>query len=194
MKYVSLCLALLASLFASCQHRPPQQDPYLSGLGHQAPNGQEIDTESYWDGDGIQGKPRIRIDLSDQKAYYHKDDQLVGVSRISSGDANHRTPTGSFRVQAKKVEHRSSLYGDFVDYMGNVVVQNVDSRKDRPPPGAKFQGSNMPYFMPFHNGIGMHAGYLPGYPASHGCVRMPEHIVERFFANTPVGTPVTVVP
>jgi lipoprotein-anchoring transpeptidase ErfK/SrfK len=44
------------------------------------------------------------------------------------------------------------------------------------------------------DGIGMHAGFLPGYPASHGCIRMPEHMSENFFNNVNLGTPVTIVP
>jgi hypothetical protein len=51
----------------------------------------------------------------------------------------------------------------------------------------------MPYFMEFSPAIGMHAGYLPGYPASHGCVRMPRDLAEQFFERVHSGTPVTVV-
>ena len=50
----------------------------------------------------------------------------------------------------------------------------------------------MPYFLRFNGGIGMHAGFLPGFPASHGCVRMPAQMAERFFQHAPLGTPVTV--
>jgi hypothetical protein len=50
----------------------------------------------------------------------------------------------------------------------------------------------MPFFIRFNGGIGMHAGRLPGYPASHGCVRMPRAMAAHFFANAPLGTPVTV--
>ena len=50
----------------------------------------------------------------------------------------------------------------------------------------------MPYFMRIVGGIGMHAGYLPGYPASHGCIRMPEFMAENFFNSVSVGTPVTI--
>ena len=51
----------------------------------------------------------------------------------------------------------------------------------------------MPYYMEFSSAIGMHAGYLPGYPASHGCVRMPRDLAATFFERVQVGTPVTVV-
>jgi hypothetical protein len=51
----------------------------------------------------------------------------------------------------------------------------------------------MPYFMEFSKYVGMHAGYLPGYPASHGCVRMPKDLAAEFFARVQVGTPVRVI-
>ena len=50
----------------------------------------------------------------------------------------------------------------------------------------------MPYFMRIVSGTGLHAGYLPGYPASHGCIRMPEFMAENFFRSVSVGTPVTI--
>ncbi len=56
----------------------------------------------------------------------------------------------------------------------------------------KFRGTPMPYFMRIVSGTGMHAGYLPGYPASHGCIRMPEFMAEDFFKSVSVGTPVTI--
>ena len=51
----------------------------------------------------------------------------------------------------------------------------------------------MRYYMEFRPAIGMHAGFLPGYPASHGCVRMPRDSAARFFERVQIGTPVTVV-
>jgi len=51
----------------------------------------------------------------------------------------------------------------------------------------------MPYFMEFSPVVGMHAGYLPGYPASHGCMRMPREFAALFFERVHIGTPVTVV-
>ena len=74
----------------------------------------------------------------------------------------------------------------------NQVQQNIDRTVDPQPHGTKFDGANMFFFMRFTRGIGMHAGYLPGYPASHGCVRMPQHMAETFFRNVSVGTPVDV--
>ena len=79
-----------------------------------------------------------------------------------------------------------------MDSAGNVVVKNIGIHEDRRPPGTSFQGAPMPYFMRITGGVGMHAGYLPGVPDSHGCIRMPMEMAEIFFANAPSGTPVQV--
>lgn len=169
---------------------------YLEGIAPMSPQGHQnpLYADAYWDGDGVQGDPRIVIDLSEQKSYFYKSGVLVGVTPISSGNEKYRTPTGTYRVTEKSPNHRSSAYGDFVDAYGNVVVRDVDSRKDRAPAGTSFLGASMPYFLRFNKGIGMHAGFLPGYPASHGCVRMPDHIARSFYEHAPHGTPVEVVP
>ena len=57
------------------------------------------------------------------------------------------------------------------------------------------EGAPMPNFMRITpGGVGMHAGYIPGYPASHGCIRMPERMSQAFFHNVSVGTKVIVEP
>ena len=151
------------------------------------------DTVSYWDGDGVSGSPSITIDLGEQKAFFYKDNRLVGVSMISSGREGYATPPGQYKVIQKSKDHFSNLYGDYVDSAGNVMVSNVGVRRDPKPPGASFRGAPMPYFLRFHGGYGLHAGFLPGFPASHGCVRMPERMAQIFFANVSHGTPVRVV-
>jgi hypothetical protein len=68
-----------------------------------------------------------------------------------------------------------------------------DADADMPVPrGGKFVPAPMRYFLRFSGANGMHAGYLPGYPASHGCVRLPEEYAIAFFNSVEVGTPVTV--
>lgn len=151
------------------------------------------DTVSYWDGDGVSGSPSITIDLGEQKAFFYKDDRLVGISMISSGREGYATPPGQYKVIQKSENHVSNLYGDYVDAAGNVMVANVGAKRDPKPPGARFRGAPMPYFLRFHGGYGLHAGFLPGFPASHGCVRMPERMAQIFFANANHGTPVRVV-
>jgi lipoprotein-anchoring transpeptidase ErfK/SrfK len=140
----------------------------------------------------MEGPPRIEIDVLNQRAYFYKGNQLVGVSVVSTGREGHDTSPGSFHVEEKDLDHKSSLYGDYVDQDGQVVVQNVENEKGSRPPGTTFRGAPMPYFLRIKGAIGMHAGYLPGYPASHGCIRLPEQMAIKFFQNAPVGTPVEI--
>lgn len=167
--------------------------PYGGGAYGVAPAGPPQDTISYWDGDHIGGKPSVKISLSEQRAYFYKSGMLVGVSQLSTGREGTNTPPGKFSIVQKDINHVSSLYGDYVDADGQVVKANIDVNKDPKPPGSRFKGAPMPFFMRIHGGIGLHAGYLPGYPASHGCIRMPEFMAEAFFKSVSVGTPVTVM-
>jgi hypothetical protein len=153
---------------------------------------QPPDLISYWDDSVSAGKPRIVIDLDQQQAFFYKGDKLAGVSIISTGREGWDTPPGDFKIMEKDRDHVASLFGDYVDANGQVVVENVDRAKDPKPPGTMFRAAPMPYFMRIHGGIGMHAGYLPGYPASHGCIRLPKEMAVHFFENADVGTPVTV--
>ncbi len=160
-----------------------------------APRSAAEDSVSFWDGDGVKGAPRIEIRLSDQRAYFYKGDILVGVSAISSGKEGYDTPPGNYKIIQKDKDHHSTLYGEWVDIRsGAVINDDVDtSVQKKPPAGAKYVGTPMPNFMRITGGIGMHAGYLPGVAASHGCIRMPQFMSENFFANCQVGTPVTVL-
>lgn len=137
------------------------------------------------------GKVAIIVDLDDQHAYLSKGGEVILTAPISTGREGYDTPAGSYAVIEKDIDHRSSLYGAYVRD-GQLVQANVDVRKDPRPPDATFVGASMPYFLRIVGGIGLHAGYLPGYPASHGCIRMPESKAKRFFDAAKVGTPVTV--
>lgn len=152
-----------------------------------------LSSRAWWKGDGVVGKPRIVINLSTQRVQYYKGNELVGVSPISSGRESHGTVTGSYRILDKDIDHRSSLFGSYVDKEGNLVQGDVDTRTDPAPPGTKYLGANMRYFMRIVGGIGMHEGYLPGYPASHGCIRLPTKMAAIFFKETPTGTPVEIM-
>ena len=149
--------------------------------------------QSFWRPDTATGPRKIVIDLTHQQARYYKGDTVVGLSPISSGSSAHPTPRGSFTVTEKDVDHRSSCYGAYVDPQTNrIVVEDVDNREDPRPQGTVYKGAKMHYFMRFNGGIGMHEGYLPGYPASHGCIRMPTRMARLFFDETPHGTRVVV--
>ena len=140
------------------------------------------------------GRSSVVIKLREQKAYLFRGRSEVAESRISSGREGYRTPTGSFRVIRQDEDHRSSLYGDYVDGNGRVVKANVDVRKQRKPRGSRFLGASMPFFVEFSPSYGLHAGYLPGAPASHGCIRMPYWKARQFYNSVRIGTPVTVRP
>ncbi len=194
----TLGLLLLTALFTSaCSfHDPRYSDDtvYLGGFHSSRTSAPRVNTDnvSYWDGDAASGPPAVRISLGEQRAYFYKGSELVGVSAISTGREGFGTSPGTFKVIQKDKDHVSSLFGDYVDRDGNVIQKEVDTRKDPKPKGAIYDGAKMPYFMRIVGGTGMHAGFLPGYPASHGCIRMPGHMAERFFANVSLGTPVTV--
>jgi hypothetical protein len=152
------------------------------------------DRNSYWDGNGVSGAPSIVIDLSEQQASFYKSGRLVGVSAISSGREGYGTPKGQYKITQKNPNHASNLYGDYVNAQGDVLVKNVAYKKDPMPPGSRFAGSPMPYFMRLgRTAVGLHQGFLPGVPDSHGCIRMPERMVKIFFENAPAGTPITII-
>ena len=112
-----------------------------------------------------QGPAKIVIGLSDQLAYVYRGDQLVAVSTVSTGRNGYDTPTGIFGVLEKKKFHRS----------------------------IKYENAPMPHMQRIDRyGIALHAGALPGYPASHGCIRLPSQFAAKLFSVTPVGTPVLI--
>lgn len=135
----------------------------------------------------------IVISLSKQRAYLLVGGRVAVDSPISSGRRNGWTPKGSFSVLEKDPNHRSNLYGNFVDATGRVIRSGVSSRIDAAPSGTHFSGSPMKYFLRLTpQGVGMHAGILPGYPASHGCIRLPQEMAELIYSKVSVNTPVTV--
>jgi len=193
---LSLVLALALGLAACGGHDPryDRETVYLGGMTRPPERERsDFDNVSYWDGDHVSGSPRITISLGEQRAYFYKGGELVGVSMISTGREGYGTITGNFKVIQKDRDHASSLYGDYVDAYGNVIMKDVDTTKDKKPPGAKYEGAPMPYFMRVLGGTGLHAGFLPGYAASHGCIRMPEFMAQNFFNNVSLGTPVSIM-
>lgn len=197
----TLSLPAIALLLASCNtpgagNRGGQTqylDAFAAGAVPQS-SSQAVDTVSYWDGDAVAGPASITLNLSEQKAYFYKGGQLAGVSLICSGNDEHRSVPGSFKIFEKDIDHKSNLYGDYVDSGGNIVKANVDVTKDKMPPGCHFEGSKMHHFMRFNGGAGMHEGFMAGYPASHGCIRMPAQMATIFYNNVTLGTPVKVLP
>jgi lipoprotein-anchoring transpeptidase ErfK/SrfK len=136
----------------------------------------------------------VLVSLSKQRAYVYAGSQLAIDTPISSGKKAGFTPTGRFTIIQKDPNHRSNIYGNFVDSRGRVVRAGVSSRIDSAPSGSHYEGAPMFYFMRLTNeGVGMHVGILPGYPASHGCIRMPAEIAPQIYARIKLGTLVEVV-
>lgn len=112
------------------------------------------------------GPMKIVVVLDIQRIYVFQNDRLIGFSTISSGKKGKETPTGFFNILQKNIDHKSNLY------------------------------SNAP--MPFMqrltwDGIAMHAGYLPGYPASHGCIRLPRAFAKSLYDATKMDQEVVVL-
>ena len=117
------------------------------------------------DADDAMGEPRVVIGLADQTAYLYRGDTLVAVSSVSTGRDGHPTPTGIFPVLAKETMHKSKKYDD----------------------------APMPFMQRIDDyGIALHAGSLPGYPASHGCIRLPAGFAKKLYGVTRTGTEVVI--
>lgn len=140
----------------------------------------------------------VLISLSKQRVYFKVGEKIAIDSPISSGKKAGMTPMGAYVIVEKSANHSSNLYGKFVSESGAVVRSNVSTRTDTPPEGAKFVGAPMKWFMRLgkykedYLSLGMHAGVLPGYPASHGCIRLPEEVAKLIYQKAPLGTAVCI--
>ena len=141
-----------------------------------------------------QDNARVVVSLSRQRVYLAYGNDVVIDSPVSSGKEGHATPTGNFPILVKEQNHFSNIYGNFVDRTGRVVRSGVSEKIDSAPAGTHFEGAPMRWFMRLTNtGVGMHVGILPGYAASHGCVRLPSDIAPLIYDRVKVGTPVQVM-
>lgn len=105
------------------------------------------------------------VSIPEQKMAVYRNGVRIGSSTVSTGSQGHGTPAGVFTVLQKKVDHESSIY----------------------------KGAKMPHMQRLTwSGIAMHAGHLPGYPASHGCVRLPGDFAEKLYSVTRLGTTVII--
>jgi lipoprotein-anchoring transpeptidase ErfK/SrfK len=190
----SLAMVGLLALLSSCADMEAELKAKQQALADAAKTALEARNHAppYWKGDDVSGPPKIEVHLNEQRAYFYKGSKLVGESSVSTGRKGFDTPPGSYRVIQKDKDHVSNLYGDYVDAAGEIVKKNVDVTKDPKPEGAEFRGAPMRFFLRFTKGYGMHAGYVPRYRASHGCIRMPGEMAEHFFDAAEQGTPVIV--
>jgi lipoprotein-anchoring transpeptidase ErfK/SrfK len=111
------------------------------------------------------GDERVVVSLSDQIAYVYRGNRLMAVASTSTGRPGHDTPTGVFEVMNKEPMHHSRKYDD----------------------------APMPWMEQITDyGVALHAGYNPGHPDSHGCIRLPSAFAKKLYSVTSVGTPVLV--
>ncbi|MDQ4086565.1 MAG: L,D-transpeptidase family protein [Pseudomonadota bacterium] len=118
--------------------------------------------EFVWNADGApDGRVEVVVSLADQRAFVYRGGELIGVSTISSGREGAESPVGRFQILEKRRFHRSNRYNS----------------------------APMPFMQRLNwYGVALHAGHVPGYPASHGCIRLPAGFAQRLFAVTDVGT------
>ena len=135
----------------------------------------------------------VEISLSEQRGLLLVDTAIAMDFPVATGKASHPTPVGKFQVRGKEKEYTSNLYGRILDATGVVLVPDADARTDVPPEGATFAGAKMPLWMRLTDtGVGMHVGYVPGRPVSHGCIRLQRAAATRLFELVRIGTPVVV--
>jgi lipoprotein-anchoring transpeptidase ErfK/SrfK len=112
------------------------------------------------------GTVEVVVSIPQQLAYVYRGGQLIGVSTVSTGMAGHRTPTGRYPIMEKRRTHFSNLYNN----------------------------APMPFMQRLTmGGIALHAGQIPGYPASHGCVRFPYEMARNVFGVTQVRSVVHII-
>lgn len=111
------------------------------------------------------GAVSVLISLPDQRAYVFRGEKMIAASAVSTGRDDNPTPLGRFTILQKKAMHRSNLYDD----------------------------APMPYMQRLTwDGVALHAGRNPGFPASHGCVRLPAAFAKKLFDATALGATVEV--
>ncbi|QAY80040.1 hypothetical protein ETR14_21725 [Sphingosinicella sp. BN140058] len=112
------------------------------------------------------GPVEIVVSIPLQRAFVYRGGSLIGVSTVSTGKPGHRTPVGTFDILEKRREHYSN----------------------------KYNNAPMPFMQRLTwDGVALHAGQIPGHPASHGCIRLPKEFARLLFGVTKVGASVHVI-
>jgi len=155
----------LATPVAAAAKTPPKHTSTL-GTPVVAPPTTLKPGEYVWHPEASPRGPMVMVvSLDEQIAYVYRNGVLIGASTVSTGKTGHETPTGVFTILQKHADHYSSIY-------------------DSAP---------MPYMQRLTwSGVALHAGRLPGYPASHGCVRMPYDFAKKLFDESSTGITVVV--
>ena len=163
--------ALLLALSLAWVMQPARADsvPFWgakSSVAIDTPISQLKKGEFLWMAEAVNSGPVVMVvSLTEQKAYVYRNGILIGATDVSTGRPGHLTPTGVFTVLQKQKEHRSTIYN----------------------------GAPMPYMERLTwDGVALHAGGLPGYPESHGCVHLPSEFAKLLFGISPAGMTVVI--
>lgn len=203
-RFISSCCAVIPMvLLPSCdpeRFSSTLNKGYMDGLGENAGAQTTIPWDmrigqGYWDDPGDAGGPaKIVINRPEQKAYFYRGHVIVGMTPVSVGSEGYDTPAGNYKIQEKKRMHISGTWGVAKNRAtGETVIKDFNLKKDKLPAGCYAEGAQMPYALRIVGGYFMHVGYVPGYAASHGCIRVPADMAEKFWTNASVGTPVQII-
>ncbi|MEO0413725.1 MAG: L,D-transpeptidase [Verrucomicrobiota bacterium] len=159
------CLLLCIALLSSCKGRRNHVQPRPTQA--KKPEPYVPSGKIYYDvlAESNRSNTSVVIDVADQKSFLLVNGRTAAVSPVSTARPGKYTPRGSFRITERVRSGKIS------------TIYNV----------------GMPYWMRLNSSAyGMHAGHLPGYPASAGCVRMPTDMAQLFYDNTQSGTRVNI--
>lgn len=119
-----------------------------------------------WNDPGTADPVRVVVNIAEQRAYVYRGEALVAATTVSTGRDGKETPSGVFTILQKSIDHRSNLYNS----------------------------ARMPFMQRLTwDGVAIHAGANPGFPASHGCIRVPLAFAKKLYGITTTGTEVTVI-
>ena len=111
------------------------------------------------------GETKVVVSLTDQMAWVYRGDRMIAATTVSSGKLKHESPMGQFPIMEKKAFHRSNRYSN----------------------------APMPHMLRLNRwGVALHGGVVPGYPASHGCIRLPVAFAKKLFGYVSRGDNVYV--
>lgn len=161
-----LCLHFAVCVPAAAAAKVPPKAGSTIGTKTIAPPTTLKPGEYIWHPEASPSGPMVMVvSLAEQTAYVYRNGVLIGASTVSTGKKGHETPTGVFTILQKNADHYSNIYNN----------------------------APMPYMQRLTwSGVALHAGKLPGYPASHGCVRMPYDFAKLLFAESSTGITVVV--
>ena len=159
--------ALTPPVFVPPESKPPVVAPAPKPVPKKGPVDRLKPGQYVWiPQDRYEGPMKIVVVLDTQRVYVFQNDKLIGFSTISSGKKGKETPIGAFNILQKNIDHKSNLYSN----------------------------APMPYMQRLTwDGIAIHGGYVPGYPASHGCIRLPLAFAKSLFAVTKLDQEVVIL-